>query len=202
MKPIKMLGLAALVALMAMAFVGASSAMAETTALCGSDASPCGSPLTHVHETTSTKAKIEAEGIPTVECNVLFLSAAAPNGVLNSGLATTLIIHGTFTYSSCNNFCSVTEGNGPAEIKVLRTGSELASVTWEYEMHVLCPFYNCWFIGTDLEGHDLGALSTGGNGSVIFPLQELLLVSGSEICPSQSFLTITLKPLSATYISS
>ena len=54
MNPIKMFGLAALAALMAMAFVGVNSAMGEETALCKADENPCAAEniITHVHETT------------------------------------------------------------------------------------------------------------------------------------------------------
>jgi hypothetical protein len=57
-KPIKMLGLAAFAALMAMALLGASSAMAESTQLCKADESPCaaGNVVSHVHELTLTGA--------------------------------------------------------------------------------------------------------------------------------------------------
>ncbi len=58
MKLIKMFGLAVLAALMAMAFVGTGSAMAESTSLCTEDpgegkACPEGKSLTHLHETTA-----------------------------------------------------------------------------------------------------------------------------------------------------
>ena len=195
MKPIKMLGLAALAALLAMAFTGASSAMAGSTLLCKTDEDPCATKniISHVHETTSTRAKLESE-LPTIECHVLFL------GDTVAGTSNPLIISGAFTYSSCNNFCSVKEENGPSEIKVLRTGSELAAVTGEGLVRVQCPFINCSYNGEGLEGHGLGALSTGGTGSVTLTGQETNKETGGEICPPEAFLTITTNALSATYI--
>src|SRR5262245_15304745 len=80
-KPIKMFGLAALLALMVMAFLGASSAMAETTALCETEAgpeNPCESMITHVHETSVSKAKLLSTS--TVECDVLFLGDVQEEG--------------------------------------------------------------------------------------------------------------------------
>jgi hypothetical protein len=213
MKPIKMFVLT-LAALMAMAFVGASSTMAESTALCGVEESPCseGNSITHIHETSVGKAKLKSS-LPTIECNVLFLGDSflwwiEINGVRfvkAQRLANPLFIVGNFTYSSCNNFCSVKEENGPAEIKVLKTGSELASLVppgsgGEGLIHVSCPFINCNYTGTGLEGHGLGPLtSSQPNGSVVITEQETEKESGS--CPEEAFLTITTTPLSATYIS-
>jgi len=49
-KPIKMFGLVALAASVAMALAGADSAMAESTELCAVDESPCDKPVTEIHE--------------------------------------------------------------------------------------------------------------------------------------------------------
>ena len=194
MKPIKMFGLAALAALMAMAFVGASSAMAEHTSLCATESELCASPITHVHETSVGKGVLKSK-LPTIECNVLFLGDA-----LESGLGNPLVIHGQFTYSSCNNFCTVKEETANATIEVLKSGSELASVTGEGLVNVKCPFINCNYIGTGLEGHALGPLtSSQANGSVVLTEQNTEKESGS--CPEEAFLTLTTTPLSKTYIS-
>jgi len=195
-KPIKMFGLAALAALMAMAFVGASSAMASSTALCATEGATCASPITHVHETSVGKAKL-LSSLPTIECNALFLGDAV------AGLASPVVINGKFTYSSCNNFCSVNEVTGTeAQVKILKeVGSELASVTGEGEVHVSCPFINCVYNGEGLEGDARGPLNSpaSANGSVVISAQETNKVSGS--CPESAFLDITTTPLSATYLS-
>ena len=194
--PTVLLGLVALTALMAIAFLSTTSAMAESTALCSKDESPCASEnrITHIHETSVGKAKLESS-LPTIECNVLFLGEVG-------ALAAPQIIEGNFTYSSCNNFCTVKEENGPAEIQVLKTGSELGEVTSEALTHLGCPFINCNFNGEGLIGHGLGPLtSSQANGSVMFAEQETNLESGA-ICPEEAFLTITTTPLSATYTGS
>jgi hypothetical protein len=49
---IKMFGLVALAALVGMEFAGIGSTMAESTALCEEDESPCTEPVTYVHLTT------------------------------------------------------------------------------------------------------------------------------------------------------
>jgi hypothetical protein len=195
MKPIKMFGLAALAALLAMAFVGVSSAMAGSTRLCKTDESPCKAEnaVTHVHETSVGKGKLKSK-LPTIECTVLFLGDTLEGD-------SPLVIHGQFTYSSCNNFCKVKEETPNATIEVLRTASELASVTGEGLVNVNCPFINCDYVGTGLEGHGLGALtSTSANGNVVLTEQKTQKEEKGE-CPEEAFLTLTTTPLSATYIS-
>jgi len=193
MNKLKLFGLAALAALMAMAFVGASSAMAEPTYLCSNDSTSSCTEITHVHETSVGKAKL-LSSLPTIECTALFLGDTEGNG------KAPLVINGKFTYSSCNNFCTVTEVSGTeAKVEVLRTASELGAVTGEGEVHVSCPFINCTYNGEGLEGHALGPLtSTSANGNVNISGQETNKVSGS--CPETAFLDITTTPLVATYI--
>src|SRR5436190_2230106 len=100
-----MLGLVALAALMAMAFVGASSAMAENTTLCSNDSEESCTEITHVHETTLAGEANQAtllSSVINVKCDVLFLGDTL-------GPGEPLLIHGHFTYSNCNNSCVVTE---------------------------------------------------------------------------------------------
>jgi hypothetical protein len=198
-----MFGLAVLAALMAMAFVGASSAMAETTTLCTSDPASlsrgggCG--VEHVHETTLSGAQATLlSSSLTVKCDVLFLG-----DTLGEGSGAPLIIHGSFTYSNCNNSCTATEENGPAEIKVLKEGSELASVTGEGLVHLVCSgFINCRYNGTGLKGHGLGPLtSSETNGSTTLSEQSTAKESGT-LCPSTAKLDITTTPLEPIYIGS
>jgi hypothetical protein len=202
MKPIKMLGLAALAALMAMAFVGASSAMAESTSLCKTEESPCtgSNIITHVHEVTASgaKAKILPLDKSTIECAVLFLGDTR-----TSGLGNPLYIDGSFTYTNCTFFCSITEQNGPASLAVLKTGSELAEVAYSFLIHVNCfGIVVCTYVGTGLEGHGLGALTSTPNGAVSLSGQELVVdpETSDPECPDDAFLDITTKPLIATYI--
>jgi hypothetical protein len=110
-KPIKMFGLATLAALMAMAFVGAGSAMAEETQLCKVDpgtgakeACPNGEATTAVHEVSVTKAKL-VTSILTVECDVLLESLSV------GALARPQIVLGHFTFTNCGS-CEVSEKAG------------------------------------------------------------------------------------------
>jgi hypothetical protein len=225
--PIKMLGLVALAALLAMAFVGASSAMAQgTTALCKRDESPCTptkveeekklSPIIkHVHETTLTGHKGVLLSSIEVECDVLFLGDAASGG-LSEELENAkeeieydpLIISGSFTYTNCEGGCTASEENSPSEIRVLKEASELAKVNSGTGagaglVHLVCGgFINCRYVGSGLVGHGLGPLtSSETNGSVTLSGQEVAKESGT-FCPSTGKLDITTTPLEPTYISS
>jgi hypothetical protein len=187
-----MFGLAALAALMAMAFVGASSAMATSTQLCTTDTSPCGSAVTSVHEESVGKAKLLAN--PRVECNVLFESTSV------GALGAPQEIEGHFRYTNCG--CTVRERAATtARLKVLRTGHETASVVGEALIEVNCFGIVCTYKGTGLEGTAKGPLlSTEPNGEVVLSEQE---VTGTgSFCPARGKLDITTTPLSATYISS
>ena len=207
MKPIKIFDLAALAALMAMAFVGASSAMAEETALCEVDQDPCkeANQVSHVHETSVGKAILLTS--TNVECNVLFLG-----DVLLAGdgeyLDTPLEIHGEFTYTNCLAGlvgCSADQENGPAEIKVLKTGHETATVTGEGLVHVVCfGFINCYYIGSSLLATAKGPLLSAqnpDNGEVSLQKQVVGFEKGT-FCPTGASLDIVTTPLNATYISS
>ena len=201
MKTIRMIGLAALAALMAMAFVGASSAMAEKTTLCTADvtefysASACA--VTHVHETSVGKMKF-LSSVGGSECNVLFLGDVSSTGA-------PLVIKGEFTYTNCElggSSCTATEESGPAEIKVLREGHEAAKVTFEYLIHLVCSgFIDCSYNGVGLAGTGKGPLlSTQKNGEVTLSEQSLNKEAGGFLCPKIAKLDITTTPLSPTYI--
>jgi hypothetical protein len=199
-RAIKLIGLTALAALTAMAFVGASSAMAEgSTALCKVDQTPCETKniISHIHEETlaSNPGKLLSE--PTVECNVLFLGDASPT------LGNPLVITGKFTYSGCNNSCKVEEAGGPSVLKVLRLGKELADVTGKGEVKLSClfGFIKCQYNGEGLLGHALGPLTaTEPNGEVRVEEQSTKKVSGT--CPATAKLDLLTTPLEPTYISS
>jgi hypothetical protein len=204
MKSIKMLGLAALAALMAMAFVGASSAMAESTALCKED--PINLPsevcpeekrISHVHEQTlSGSPGLLLSSVVEVLCDVLFLGDVQNIGNLGNPLE----ILGHFTYKNCmtanNSACTVTEITATdAKIKVLKLGHELADVTGAGEVNVHCGFLiNCTYNGEGLSGHALGPLLSGTetNGQIRLEEQTTHRVSG--VCPETAKLDILTTP--------
>jgi hypothetical protein len=139
----------------------------------------------------------ETEGI-IIECDALFLSNAIGT------LASPLIIEGNFTYSNCNHECRVIEENGPSEIKVEKTGAEMAKVTGEGLVHLMCPgLVNCSYNGITLIGTGKGFLiATNTNGEVVLSEQKTAKEAGGFLCPKESQLDITTTPLTATYITS
>jgi hypothetical protein len=199
-KPIKMLGFAALAALMAMAFVGVSSAMAESTALCKEDATlltgeacPAGKLVTHMHAATvSGSPERLLSSIVETLCDVLFLGDAG-----SLGAPQTLL--GTFTLSNCmtasGGSCTATETSSDAKFSVLKLGHELGdfSVTQSWNIH--CGFFiNCTYDGEGLGYHILGALlSPDLNGDVTISEQTTHRVSG--ICPETAKLDLQVTPL-------
>jgi hypothetical protein len=201
-KAIKMLGLAALMALMAMAFVGASSAMAESTSLCKVDETNCAPEnlIQSVHETSVGKAKL-LTSIGTTECEVLYSGS-----VLETG--NPLIIKGKFTYTKCKlgeSECTATEENGPTKIQVLKEGHETAKVTGEGLVHLVCgKSIDCSYTGTGLIGTAKGPLLSAqvpDNGEVSLSEQATTKEAGGFLCPKTAKLDITTTPLVATYIS-
>jgi hypothetical protein len=197
-KSIKAIGLVALAALMAMAFAGASSALAESTQLCGHDGTPCEA-IHHIHETSVGKAKL-LTSIGTTECTALYL------GDVSSFGATATVV-GNFTYSGCTlggSNCTATEENGPSTIKVEKTGAETTKVTGEGLVHLVCgSSIDCSYTGTGLIGTGKGALKsleTNPNGEVTLSEQKTTKEAGGFLCPKESKLDITTTPLSKTYI--
>lgn len=199
MKSIRMFALVAMAVLAAMAFVGVSSAMAGHTALCADDEALCAEPIEHLHE-KAVGIMTLLNGSLNVECkNVLFL------GETLSPLANPLIIHGTFTYPEleCNNrSCIVEEENGPAEVKVLREGNELAKVTIEWLIHVICiGFINCRYNGVGLIGHRLGVLSSTQLFGEVSMLGITLNKESGTFCPTTAKLDLVTTPLEPVYVS-
>ncbi|MFL5901053.1 MAG: hypothetical protein ACJ75S_07625 [Solirubrobacterales bacterium] len=204
MKAIKMIGLTALVALMAMAFVGASSAMAESTALCdedpvGTEVCPSGHLLGAIHEESVGKAKL-VTSVGTTECNVLF------GGTISTKLANPLLVVGTFVYTNCvlgSTNCTATEENGPSTIEVLKEGHETSKVTGKGLVFVDCgSFLKCSYNGTGLKGVGKGPLLSAQTNGDVTLTSQVTTKEGGFLCPKESKLTITTTPLTPTYIKS
>jgi hypothetical protein len=200
MRSIKMLGLAAFAALMAMASLGASSAMAGNTQLCMADEEPCAAAnvIAHVHEETVSGAPATVlTSLGNVTCTALFLG-------LTLGLGAPLVIHGNFTYTGClrnGNACTVTEVSTSALINVLKTAAETASSTIELEVNVHCGlFFNCTYDGEGLVGTTKGPLLAPPNGEWFINEQNLHHLAAG-ICPETNKLDIRMIPLLAAYIS-
>jgi hypothetical protein len=197
-KTLKMFGLTALAALMAMAFAGASSAMAESTGLCMEDTNPC-TASEHIHTTTLTgvKAKLST-GLITVSCDVLFLGNSL------TAFGAPLVIHGNFTYTNCGS-CTVEElKGGISKIEVLKEGHETAKVTGEGVVYVDCggAALECEYDGEKLVATAKGPLlSSETNGEVKLTNQVVHEhEGGGPLCWPESKLSITMIPLMPTYL--
>jgi hypothetical protein len=199
---IKMFGLAALTAIAAMAFVGATSAMAESTQLCSVDtlgaACPAGSAVTSIHATAEAN---EAKKIPAPEL-LTSISNVKCEKILETATALALgapqIFHVTLLdYINCT--CTVTPET-LGLIEVLKEGNELATVKGVgFVIKVECSGFTCWY--GSATGHGLGPLVTGDNGHVTFTEAVANKVKGL-FCPSESKLDALFINSTPVYIAS
>jgi hypothetical protein len=199
---------------MAMALLGASTAMAENTALCKEDAlstaCPIAKQISHIHEESLSGAKATLlSSAGNVECNALFLGDVLKTGEdagVSLYLGAPIVIHGHFTYGECkrgSENCTVTEVSTDSLLSVLKEGHETAKVTGNGEVNVHCGFFiNCTYDGENLIGTAKGALlSTHLNGEVSVLKQTTHHTAGS-FCPATGELDIVTTPLEHVYISS
>jgi hypothetical protein len=194
-KRVKVLGPITVIAIFAMALLGPSLAMGESTLLCEADEeSECASPVSHLH-TEADDLEVLTSSMD-YKCDGLFLGTVGELGEPQ-------LVEGNFTYSSCNNSCIRTEENGPAVIEFLKTGHESAKGTGESLVHVVCgSFINCRYTLQGLVGNVLGPLlSSEENGEISFVEATLSKESGA-LCPTIGKLDAKFVPLSPIYISS
>jgi hypothetical protein len=220
MRLVKMLGLAAMVAVIAMAFIGigAPSASAET-ALCKVHENSCSEAnqvkLIHLQNTTGTVLRILNS-----TANLLCLSTLVDGNVL--ALAKPQQIHIiSFTVTGCgtdvnHNNCTLTS-NASAELpwlaSLLRSALNLGIIALsEFEgMHpttrIKCTIFgfiktDCTWDHTGLEFEVEGAEHQAGSGHGMLTANEspVSLVEGSGLCPEESSFDFLLEPLEDTYI--
>jgi hypothetical protein len=205
---IKMLGLAAITAVAAMAFVGVSSAMAEgSTALCKSNeggAATCvaGNLVTSMHAVSVGEPELKSNLGTTIKC----LESLSEGTVL--GLGNPQIAHLTsLTFTHCYNSTGLCEVETllTGLFEILRLGSNLADVkSVGNVVLVKCPLpfggtFHCAYGGEPVL-HGLGAElpSTAGK----LTASELVLtrdathsLGGFTGCPSESKWTTTYEVL-------
>jgi hypothetical protein len=206
-KPIRMLGLAVLAALTAMAFAGAGSAMAESTALCSVDPGegehevcPAGNLITHVHAVTAAgNPALILSSVVNVACTLLLLSNTV------SSLSEPLVLSGNFSYSGCKtgsgSSCTVTEVSTSNNLDFVKLGHEKADLTLEFEMNVHCGFFiNCTYNGEGLKGIARGGLLPYKEGEEEFDEQPMHKTAG-PLCPETTILEFWVNSLEAVYIT-
>lgn len=203
MRATKTISAGALMALMAVGFVGASSAMAESTALCKVDQSPCAKAnlAKEIHETSVGKGQL-LTNFGAVKCNILFAGMVLLEG-------NPLILYGQFTYTNCEvgaTACNVNEENGSSELKILKEGHEQAKVTYSFFlMHVVCgSAINCSYTqGGGIVGTKKGPLlSIQENGEISVQGMAVAKEAGGLLCTKTNELDFITTPSTAkTYIS-
>jgi hypothetical protein len=207
-KPVKMLGLIVLTALMAMALTGASPAMAESTAFCAVDPGtgpeevcPAGKLITQVHAVTAEGLNAAVlTNVVDVECEVLY------SGETTQELASPLILKGTFTYENCEasggGECAITEtGKEPSEISLLKSGHDKATAILEALFLVSCGiFIHCTYKTAGMKGLFKGALLPFKGEEEAFGDAKLTKESGF-LCPEEAELDLLVFSLNTFYIT-
>jgi len=201
-----MFGIAAIAAVAAMAFIGASTASAGSTLLCTKNtvsltpsAAECAAP-TSVHYESVGKGTLLNSTI-NVECNILISGTAAAGLVTNGPVAIAVAIAG-LKYTNCSNFCTATTLEG-GTILVLKTGVELATVTGDkFRVRLNCPLFDCDYNAAGLVGH--GLAGEGGLSHVTYTAQkvnlETDLASPFGSCPAVGLLDALFRSLTPVYI--
>jgi hypothetical protein len=200
MKLAKVFCLAAIAAIAAAAFIGASSASALSTQLCNelSAGAGCAAPTTSVH-LVSTEAVKLLNSTLEIQCEVLFASTSL--GAL--GTPSQSII-GHFTYTGCKTAvgnCSMLEVSSEAKLSVEKIGAELAKVTGQWEVLILCSgFIHCVYNGTGLLAEAKGSDPTSATAGHITSREQTVNKVKGSLCPATTKLDLLLATLSPIYI--
>ncbi len=197
-----MFGLTALVAVAAMALVGASSAMAsESTALCKVNEEVCasGNQVKAIHMVTV--------GEPLLHTNILDVRclsslAQATVGALGTAPTAQVATVTSLTWTGCGqgenktHNCEVTTLKNPT-FDVLRTApNKGTAIALNAEVLVLCSgFLHCVYGGKEVKPFTIeGSSATAGNGMFTATKLSIPVVSGF-LCPSTSEWTALYEPL-------
>ena len=227
---IKMFGLVAVPVVVAMAFVGVSWAVAESTMLCENDtaveaptAEECKSPelvhflsvsLNEKKEYVDAKAKL-LSSLATVECNALILAHSTsvvlpPENKSGAFLPTTYA--GLLTYENCNCTVKVLQQGAISVLRLGEVSKEEVDVTAAgYAVKVECfGLFTCDYNAENLVGEGKGGLTvTEGESGLAYVtstavnlLHDLESLFGS--CPSETEtkLDALFKSLKPLYIRS
>jgi len=171
MKPVKMLGLASVAAIAAMAFIGASSASAAV--LCLSNTNPC-TEVKEIANFLSSKGEgAFRSGFVSIECHALVKIADKPHGSTGEWLPITI----TFTFKECSGCTSVTATVKNAEIKATGGGNGTTKSSIEMVLKG-CPFgVECKYSG---EGFEMVVDGSATNALALVVAQKLKRTGGSS----------------------
>jgi hypothetical protein len=207
----KMFGLAAIAAVAAMAFIGASSASANgPTALCKVATEPCpaGSLIANVHliNTAGTVGILLGNGPELTILCLTILGQGTVGALGNPQIITTTAL--TFTNCGTNaahNNCTITTTELP-QLNLLRTGAGVGTVTSVNGLtRVKCTIIfeiDCTYTGAGLKFGVKSSGGTNGKGMLNAEGTPLENTAGSFLCPETSEITTgLLEPLENTFIS-
>jgi hypothetical protein len=216
MRLIKMFGLASVAAVAAMAFVGASSAMATfDTALCTEAsvtlACPDAKLATEVHFVALDPILVTPIG--TILCKeALFKGHVEINATTGKRLAPAgaslgiTLLELIFTNCEINKTACTVTTTHLGLLNVLKTAANLATVVDSgtggfIEVKVVCgAVISCTYKGEGLTGHGLSA-EAGGKGAVTYTGATVTKASGI-LCPKEAKLTANYETLVSLWIRS
>ncbi len=195
MRSVKILGLAALAALVATALAGVSSATAST-ALCKVDENPCAkaNQVTEVHFVA--EPVLIHTSTMDYECDALLSATVGELGETQVLTAQSLV------YSNCNQGCARTVKK-LGTLSLQRTEAETAKIKGSgFEIYVQCSGQiDCTYAFNGLNGTALGALLTSDNGHLRFEEATLEKIGGF-LCPLVATLSGLFEALQAFYVES
>lgn len=203
MRVVKVFGLAALAAVVAMAFISATSASAVSTQLCDNHTGltcEAGHALTSVHQVLAAGTVGDLLMLLDVLCLGYLVEASV--GALGSGATkqTVTVVSQTFTgcgTSSAHNNCTVTIPTGQQpSFGLLKTGLDAGTLTaTSGQARLQCPNlgWNCVYDLEEME-FEVGAGHLTANESATSVLE------GKFFCPNEGFLDALLETLADAHI--
>jgi hypothetical protein len=204
MRLIKMVGLAGVVAVVATAFVGASSAMANgPTVLCKVNEDPCAANETKEVHFTSVGEPTLVTTVPslTIKC----ASSLAVGTVEDLGTPTGITLTElTWTNCSSNQGACTVETEAPGLLDVLKTAANLGTAkALGTEVKVTCgAVISCVFGGADTAGLTVeGALHNGGTSHGKLNAPGIAVPKKKGLCPATSTWTAEYESLEHIFIS-
>lgn len=196
MKLARMIGLGLVAAIAVMALIGASSAMAETTALCKVDEDPCAeaNQVTEVH--------YKAEKIIILTSSMNYECDALLSGTVSKLGETQTLEAQSLTYTNCNQGCTRTVTK-LGSFSIQRSALELAKISGSgFEISVKCgTTINCSYAFNELNGTVKGSLLTGDNGHITYEKATLQKLGGF-LCPTEAYLDALFVASEPVYVKS
>ncbi len=198
MRLVKMFGLATLMAVAAMALLGAASASATNTQLCTAHTGlTCVSGATSIHAVlaTGTVGKLLSSPVTVLCLGVLVEATPLAEGSPQAIHTLEMSYTGCGTNSAHNN-CTVTVEEQPLA-DLLKTGLDEGSLTATSGRTRL----QCSSLGIDCKYDLEGALFSIGAQHLTANEATITELGGKLLCPDEGFLDGLLESLSATYIA-